>query len=409
MEQIVELSDSLTRGLWRPYHRRFMAELRAASRLTLVTGKRGVGKTTCLVQLCVEQAARAGGVPGALYLPMDHVRLRGVSMYDVAEWFVGRGGELLCVDETHTAPDWAAQLKSIHDSFPSLRLVASGSSAIRLEAAGRDLSRRLLVHRLPELSFREHLELGHGCTLEPVTLEEVTSDPAARARAVVDDLHARGQKVLACFDEFVRVGAYPFHREFHDRELFYRAVGQTVRTAIDVDLLAAHPQLSGASVRAMQKLLSFLSASVPFTPDMRKLKGILGIGDERTLKTYLGYLAEAGVLLLLMPSDRKLAGLEKPDRIYLGDTVQLFAAAGDRADRGTVRETFFLQSLLPVHRVVAPGQGDFLVDGHLRVEVGGRSKTRRQTAADHHAVLAVDDIETGAGGRVPLWLFGFLR
>ncbi len=319
------------------------------------------------------------------------------------------GGELLCVDEVHTAPDWAAALKSLHTSFPSLRVIASGSAAIRLEQAGRDLSRGLIVHRLPELSFREHLELTAELTLSPLSLDDLRHDHPAAARRIVDAVEAQGFKILSAFDDYLRVGAYPFHLEYEDRQLFYRAVAQAVRTSIEVDLIAAHPRLSGASVRTMLKLLAFLSASVPYTPDLRKLKNLLGIGDERTLKQYLGYLADAGVLTLLMPAKRKLAALEKPDRVYPGDTSQLFAAAGERADRGTVRETFFLQSVLPVHRVVAPRRSDFLIDSQLRVEVGGKNKGTQQIAGEPEALLAIDSIEVGAGRRVPLWLFGFLR
>ena len=409
MDEIVELSENLLRGMWRPYQRAFLAQLRGASRFTLLSGKRGVGKTTCLAQLCAERKTTGQRFSRVLYLPMDHVRLRDTSIYDVAEWLVGMGGELLCVDEVHTAPGWAPALKSIHDSFPALRVVASGSSAVRLEQAARDLSRRLIVHRLPEMSFREYLELTWGLELPPLTLNELTADHPLLARRVIEALAVDGRRILPAFEHFLRVGAYPFHLDFDDRSLFYRAVAQAMRTAIEVDLLAAHPRLTGASVRTMLRLFAFVSSSVPFTPDMRKLKGIIKIGDERTLKQYLEYLADAGLLISLMSSDRKLAGLEKPDRIYLGDTAQLFAVAGERANRGTVRETFFLQSLLPDHGIVAPRGADFLVDDRLRVEVGGKNKGGRQIAGNAEAILAVDGVEVGAGRRVPLWLFGFLR
>ena len=37
----------------------------------------------------------------------------------------------------------------------------------------------------------------------------------------------------------------------------------------------------------MQRLLSALTANVPYTPDLIKLRGLLGIADDRTLKDYL--------------------------------------------------------------------------------------------------------------------------
>jgi uncharacterized protein len=409
MDHLVELSEGLIRPLLRPYQRPLVDRLRNAGRLALLTGKRGVGKTTCLVQLCAELNESEGRFPKALYLPADHIRLQDASIHDVAEWFAQTGGELLCVDEVHTAPDWGASLKSIYTSFPSLRVVASTSAAIGIEQTGRNRSSGLAVQGLPVLSFREHLELTTGLTLSPLSLDDLSHHHPAAARRVVEAVEAKGLKILSTFEDYLRVGAYAFHLEHEDRQLFYLAVSQAVRTSIEVDLIAAHPRLSGASVRTMLELLAVLSASVPFTPDLRKLKTLLGIGDERTLKQYLRHLADAGVLNLLMLAERKLAAVEKPDRIYPGDSAQLFASAGERAVRGTVCETFFLQSLLPEHDLVTPGRAGFIVDSGLRVEVTGNSKGTRQKGGEPDAVLAVDGIEVGAGRRVPLWLFGFLR
>jgi hypothetical protein len=73
-----------------------------------------------------------------------------------------------------------------------------------------------------------------------------------------------------------------------------------------------------------------------------------------------------------------------------------------------VRETFFAQSVAPVHVLRVPEQGDFATDTDLIFEIGGRNKTARQIRGRERAFLALDDIETGVGTRIPLWLFGFL-
>ena len=41
-------------------------------------------------------------------------------------------------------------------------------------------------------------------------------------------------------------------------------------------------------------------------------------------------------------------------------------------------------------------------------EVGGRNKGASQIRGLKNAYLAIDDIETGQGKRIPLWLLGFL-
>ena len=52
-------------------------------------------------------------------------------------------------------------------------------------------------------------------------------------------------------------------------------------------------------------------------------------------------------------------------------------------------------------------EGDFIVKD-ITIEVGGKSKTASQVKGLQHYLVAADDIETGIGTKVPLWLFGFL-
>jgi hypothetical protein len=53
-------------------------------------------------------------------------------------------------------------------------------------------------------------------------------------------------------------------------------------------------------------------------------------------------------------------------------------------------------------------QGDFLIDEHVILEVGDKSKDAKQIAGLKNAYLAIDDIESGYYAVIPLWLFGFL-
>ena len=52
--------------------------------------------------------------------------------------------------------------------------------------------------------------------------------------------------------------------------------------------------------------------------------------------------------------------------------------------------------------------GDFLVDGKYLFEIDGSGKGFRQIKAVPDSYVAADDIETGIGNKIPLWLFGFL-
>jgi hypothetical protein len=73
-----------------------------------------------------------------------------------------------------------------------------------------------------------------------------------------------------------------------------------------------------------------------------------------------------------------------------------------------LRETFFLNQLRTTHKVNYPVSGDFLVDSTYTFEVGGKNKNNKQIYNHNNGYLAIDDIETGFGNKIPLWLFGFL-
>ena len=183
------------------------------------------------------------------------------------------------------------------------------------------------------------------------------------------------------------------------------ALEQNIHVTIESDLMAIYPSLTGNSIKKLKSLLKVISASVPFTPDMKKLKNIIGVGDERTLKNYLMYLEDAGLIRMLTKSPKGLRSIEKPEKIYLDNPNLLFTAP---ADTGTARETFFMNQLSKDHEIVAPRQGDFLVDGAFVFEVGGKNKSFNQIRDKQNSFVAADDIEMGFGNKIPLWLFGFL-
>ncbi|MGY6743380.1 MAG: hypothetical protein ACXIUQ_11645 [Cecembia sp.] len=58
------------------------------------------------------------------------------------------------------------------------------------------------------------------------------------------------------------------------------------------------------------------------------------------------------------------------------------------------------------HEVYEPENGDFLVNG-ITIEVGGKNKSSKQVMEAKDFMIAADEIETGWGTKVQLWLFGF--
>ena len=409
IEDLFRLSQNFIRINKKEYVRYFLKKNPLKNRFSIIVGQRGVGKTTAMIQHVISAYRNDIFTNKALYIQADHFLVGSHSLYEIAEEFYNLGGEMICFDEIHKYPNWSAELKSIYDTFPKLTIVASGSSALEIYRGSRDLSRRAVVLRMFGMSFREFIEFELGIDLKSSGLDDITRNHQRIADSIITSVEKKGKKVLALFKSYLEHGYYPYFREYKNRELFYLTLEQNVHTTLESDLIAIYPSLSGNSVKKIKKLLTIIASSVPFTPDLKKLKSMLDVGDERTLKTYIRYLEDAGIILTISKGGRGLRQLEKPEKIYLNNTNLIHAiSAGMPAEIGNMRETFFLNVTGAFHKVSSPAHGDFLVDGKYVFEIGGKNKDFSQIRDIKKSFLAIDNIEIGIGNKIPLWVFGFL-
>lgn len=409
IEDLFRLSQNFIRINNRGYIRYFLKTNPLKNRFSIVVGQRGVGKTTVMIQHILASYRNDIFTNKALYIQADHFLIGSHSLYEIAEQFYNLGGEMICFDEIHKYPNWSAELKSIYDTFPKLTIVASGSSALEIYRGSRDLSRRAVVLRMFGMSFREFIEFEFGIDLKSSGLEDIMSNHQRIANGIITAVEKKSKKILALFKSYLEHGYYPYFREYKNKELFYLTLEQNIHTTLEGDLIAIYPSLSGNSVKKIKKLLTIIASSVPFTPDLKKLKTMLDVGDERTLKTYIKYLEDAGIILTVSKGGRGLRQLEKPEKIYLNNTNLIHAISGSvPAEIGNMRETFFLNMTGAFHKVSSPEHGDFLVDGKYVFEIGGKNKDFSQIRDLRNSFLAVDNIEIGIGNKIPLWVFGLL-
>jgi predicted AAA+ superfamily ATPase len=409
LEELFSLSQNFIKINNREYIRYFLKTNPLKSRFSIVVGQRGVGKTTAMIKHILSSYDNDIFTNKALYIQADHFLVANRSLYEIAEQFYNLGGEMICFDEIHKYHTWSTELKSIYDTYPKLTIVASGSSALEIYKGSRDLSRRAVVYKMFGMSFREFIELTIGIGLKSFRLEEINRNHQRIAHETINSIEKKGKKILSLFKDYLEYGYYPYFREYKNKELFYITLEQNIHTTLESDLIAIYPSLSGNSIKKIKKLLSIIAASVPFTPDLKRLKKILDVGDERTLKTYLKYLEDAGIILTASKSGRGLRELEKPEKIYLNNPNLIYAISSQTpVNIGNLRETFFINMSSTLHKVTIPAQGDFLVNGKYTFEIGGKNKDFIQIKDLKNSFLAVDNIEIGVGNKIPLWLFGFL-
>lgn len=365
-------------------------------RLIMIKGARGTGKTTLMLQRMRE--AMPDPIK-ALYVSLDHLWFSGNSLYDVAEYHSLHGGTHLFVDEVHYHRDWQQLLKNLYDDFPELCIVYTGSSLLKLETSGADLSRRQISYALPGLSLREYLASEGACDINAVGLDDLLHDHAQLAAEISGEVRA-----LPYFFEYLSHGYYPFYKEV------YEGYGQRVLAIVNQVLENDYPSVedvSFATIQKAKKMLVILAENAPQTPNMSALYRELETDRNQGLKL-LDVLRRAELLNLLSSKSDSLKNMSRPDKIYC-DNPNIMAALVERPDRGCMRETFFANQLKAAgHRLAYPPTGDFLVDGTYLFEVGGKKKSFAQIKDMPDSYLAVDDLDIGYGNRIPLWMFGLL-
>lgn len=406
LEDIYALSRHFITIKNQSYKRYFIRKIPLKHRLSILLGQRGVGKTTMLIQYLLDYAKSDKYSPKILYVQADHFLVANASLYEIAEKFYNSGGKFIVFDEIHKYPNWSIELKSIYDTFPDLKIIASGSSALEVYKGSHDLSRRAIIYNLPGLSLREYLELNLGVVFADFSLQDIVNNHEKIADSIITKL--KPQKILLHFHNYLKYGYYPYFQEIKDTSLYLLTLEQNLHTIIESDLAAIYPSLTGNSIKKIKQLLVFIAQSVPFVPNWQKIKILLEIGDDRTLKTYFKYLEDAGLTRSVMSGSKKMHRLEVSGKIYLNNSNQLYAFSPGLQNQGTMREIFFLASLSQGYKVTVPQNGDFLVDDKYIFEIGGKKKSFNQIKAEQNAYLACDDIESGSGKKIPLWLFGFL-
>jgi len=357
------------------------------SRMIGIIGARGVGKTTMILQHIKENLDSKK----ALYVSADDLYFGENRLFDLADDFYKNAGEYLFIDEIHKYSDWSRELKNIYDSFPTLKVVFTGSSVLDILKGSADLSRRAIIYNLQGLSFREYLKLFHNYNAEVYTLEQIINNEVK-----LDNI----QHPIPLFNDYLKRGYYPFGIE---NEMNLR-LGQIIIQTLESDI-PQYANLNVGTSRKLKRLLSIIAESVPFKPNFSKISDMIGV-SRNSLDDYFSYMEKAGLIEQLRNETRGIRGLGKVDKVYLNNTNIVFNLVGEKSNVGNLRETFFFNQIRVKNKVMSSKKADFMIEQYT-FEIGGKNKQQNQIEKDGKSFVVKDDIEYGYRNVIPLWAFGF--
>ncbi len=394
MESFYETHANLVESSTANVRRSLMDEIDWHDRLIGIKGTRGVGKTTFLLQFAKEHYGAHDR--RCLYVNMNNFYFQGRGFVDFAGEFVKRGGECLLIDQVFKQPDWSAELRRCHDLYPTLQIVFTGSSVMRLKEENEEIGGIVESYNLRGFSFREYLNLMTGNNFRAYTLDEILENHGQLVRQILPYTSP-----MQYFDDYLHHGFYPF---FLEKRNFSENLLKTMNMMTEVDILLIK-QIELKYLTKIKKLFYLLALDGPKAPNISTLANDIET-SRATVMNYVKYLADARLINMIYPENQTFP--KKPSKIMMHNSNLLYAIYPIKTSTQEAMETFFVNSLWKDHTVNQRGrEQNYIIDNKLQFRICDALADKKVKYQDD-CYYARYNTEVGLGNKLPIWLFGFL-
>lgn len=374
-----------------PVRRDLMDEIDWNDRLIGIKGTRGVGKTTFLLQYAKE---KFGTDRSCLFINMNNFYFSQYTLVDFAGEFVKQGGKVLLIDQVFKYPEWSHDLRLCYERYPSLKIVFTGSSVMRLKEENPELSGIVKVYYLRGFSFREFLNLQSGHHFRAYSLQEILENHEQIAKSIL-----RNVKPLDYLQDYLHHGFYPF---FLEKRNFSENLLKTMNMMIEVDILLIK-QIELKYLSKIKKLLYLLAVDGPVAPNVSQLATEIQT-SRATVMNYIKYLTDARLINMVYPKGEEFP--KKPSKLMMHNTNLMYSIYPVKVDEQDVLDTFFMNTLYKDHKLYKGEKGTtFLVDDNLHFRICAEGCKFKNNP---NVYYASHKMELGHANQIPLWLFGFL-
>ena len=369
-----------------PVRRDLMDEIDWNDRLIGIKGTRGVGKTTFLLQYAKE---KFGTDHSCLFINMNNFYFSKYTLVEFAAEFVKRGGKVLLIDQVFKYPEWSHDLRACYEMFPTLKIIFTGSSVMRLKEENPELSGIVKVYYLRGFSFREYLNLQSGNCFRAYTLQEILENHEQIAKTIL-----RNVKPLDYFQDYLHHGFYPF---FLEKRNFSENLLKTMNMMIEVDILLIK-QIELKYLSKIKKLLYLLAVDGPVAPNVSQLATEIQT-SRATVMNYIKYLADARLINMVYPKGEEFP--KKPSKLMMHNTNLMYSIYPVKVEEQDVLDTFFMNTLYKDHKLYKGDKGtSFMVDNGLHFRICAEGCKFKNNP---NVYYALHKLELGHGNMIPLW------
>ncbi|KKQ66353.1 MAG: hypothetical protein US86_C0006G0033 [Candidatus Daviesbacteria bacterium GW2011_GWA2_38_24] len=285
-------------------------------KIIIIYGARQVGKTTLIKEILRD-------IPNSAYFSCDEPDVREAFTDKTSSGMKSfiRGATTVALDEAQRINNIGVSLKLLHDTFPELTIIATGSSSFDLaNKTAEPLTGRNISFNLFPISFSEY------------------------ADAVGE------REAIRLTEERLRYGMYPAVITSSNPE---QEIKLLTRDYLFKDVLRVENIRKPIVVEKLAKLLAFQAGQeVSYNEIAQKLEI-----SRQTVMSYVRLLEQSFIIFRLPPLGKNLRNeVTRFEKIYFYDTGIRNAIIGDfslldgRFDKGALFENFFISERLKFYQ-----------------------------------------------------------
>lgn len=319
--------------------RDFLAKLEQSPRSIIITGLRGVGKTTVLAQACADLLQKNVPSQRVLFLSLEEiVDVLDSSLVATLSAFQEIIGEkldstdtpvFLFLDEVQKDARWGAVLRSLYEKNKNIFILCTGSSAVELQT-NADIARRFLFEKLPPLSFGEYQMIRRH--VKPVAdIKQKMTDALYFANSGEDGLNQLAhlqQYVLSYWskanrddvEHYMKIGTLPFALSFPNEDAVYDAISLMLDAVATKDLVQ-FGKFEHDTLLAVKRLLFILAEND--TTSIYQLERVLGI-SRLTIQNILEAIEKTELLIRVPAHGSNMTASKQPAKyLFMSPAIRM--------------------------------------------------------------------------------------
>lgn len=280
--------------------------------IIVILGARQVGKTSLLrlIQAHLESSGKK-----TYFIDLEDIEIRNalVSARDIVSYLTSLGwnkGErvFLFLDEIHYMENCASTLKYLHDHYPEIKCLVTGSSSLRLRfKMAEPLTGRKVVFTLYPLSFEEFLEFSGKHELSEI-IKRKKSEPIPEPFF---------SQINEAYEGYIIFGGYPKVALTPSYEIKIQILKEIQTTYLEKEIRGL---ISEDSFNKFRTFIEFLATQNGGLFKILEASKELGI-TRTTIMRYLTILEETFIIKTLRPlAKTRSKEVIKMPKIYFMDT-----------------------------------------------------------------------------------------